>query len=266
MSSRRLLKGHGTENDFLILPDLDGQIGLSTAEVRRLCDRRAGIGADGMLRAVRPAHEPAWADPAADFAMDFRNADGSVGEMCGNGVRVFAAYLELAGLFDPAGTTISTRGGVRTVTAPEPGVFTVEMGAPVVLDESVKVCAGDFVATGVPVDMPNPHVVVRVEAAQLAGLDLRAAPGVEPPRPAGQNVEFAAVTGRRHAVLRVHERGVGETRSCGTGMCAVVAVFAEDRGPWQVDVPGGACTLSWTAAGTLLLTGPAVIVAELDSM
>jgi diaminopimelate epimerase len=112
--------------------------------------------------------------------------------------------------------------------------------------------------------MPNPHVVVTVAPEQLPEVDLTEPPVVEPDGPAGQNVEFVINEGGHRARLRVHERGVGETRSCGTGICAVVAVLAEDREPWQVAVPGGVCTVRWTEDGSLLLTGPAVIVAEMD--
>jgi diaminopimelate epimerase len=264
VTALRMLKGHGTQNDFLVVPDLDGAISLDAPAVRALCDRRAGIGADGLLRAVRPELEPDWADPSADVAMDFRNADGSIGEMCGNGVRVFAAYLQRCGRLDPAGTTVATRGGVRTVRPTAPGQFRVDMGPATVHDDTVKVRVGDLVATGVPVDMPNPHVVVRVGPDQLDGLDLRDPPAVDPASPAGQNVEFVVSRGPRHAAMRVHERGVGETRSCGTGICAVVAVLATDRAPWRIDVPGGRCAVGWTATGGLTLTGPAVIVAELE--
>jgi diaminopimelate epimerase len=260
----RALKGHGTENDFIVIPDLDGRFGLDAAAVRALCDRRAGVGADGVLRAVRPEHEPTWAGGDADFAMDFRNADGSVGEMCGNGARVFAAYLQRAGLLRDGQARIATRGGVRTVTVAGPGTYTVDLGAPRTYPDVVKVRAGGLVATGTLVDMPNPHVVVAVTPEQLPSLDLTEPPVVEPDGPAGQNVEFAVREGAHRARMRVHERGVGETRSCGTGICAVVAVLAEDRGRWQVAVPGGECAVRWTDDGGLQLTGPAVIVAEMD--
>lgn len=260
----RALKGHGTENDFIVIPDLDGLLDLDAAGVRALCDRRAGVGADGVLRAVRPEHEGDWADRNADFAMDFRNADGSVGEMCGNGVRVFAAYLQRAGVLRDGTARIATRGGVRTVTVAGPGTFAVDMGPPRVHPDVVKVHTGGLVATGAPVDMPNPHVVVTVSPEQLPALDLSEPPTVEPPGPAGQNVEFVVSEGAHRARMRVHERGVGETRSCGTGICAAVAVLAEDREPWEVVVPGGSCTVSWTDDAALMLTGPAVIIAELD--
>jgi diaminopimelate epimerase len=260
----RALKGHGTENDFVVIPDLDGRLNLDAAAVRALCNRRAGVGADGVLRVVRPEHEPSWADSQADYAMDFRNADGSVGEMCGNGIRVFAAYLQRVGLLPAGQARIATRSGVRAVTVAGRGTFTVEMGPPQVRADVVKVRTSGLVATGTPVDMPNPHVVVAVSPEQLAALDLTEAPIVEPNGTTGQNVEFVISEGAHRARMRVHERGVGETRSCGTGICAVVAVLAEDRDGWEVAVPGGVCAVSWTGESGLLLTGPAVIVAEMD--
>ena len=143
----RALKGHGTENDFIVIPDLDGLLDLDAAMVRALCDRRAGVGADGVLRAVRPEHEADWADRNADFAMDFRNANGSVGEMCGNGVRVFAAYLRRAGVLRDGTARIATRGGVRTVTVAGPGTFAVDMGPARVHPDVVKVHTGGLVAS-----------------------------------------------------------------------------------------------------------------------
>jgi len=119
--------------------------------------------------------------------------------------------------------------------------------------------------------MPNPHVVVDVaDLETLAALDLTRPPVVEPARPAGQNVEFVVRAAQRHLVMRVHERGVGETRSCGTGICAVVAAAATadattaDGVPWRVDVPGGTCEVTWRADGEILLSGPAVLVAEIE--
>ncbi len=259
-------KGHGTENDFIVLPDLDGALDLTAGLVRRLCDRRAGIGADGVLRLVRSKTATEWADPDTEYAMDFRNADGTTGEMCGNGVRVFARYLQHDGLWSGGPIKIATRGGTRTVTAGADGRLTVDMGVPQVETRTVRVRAGDFIGAGTPVAMPNPHVVVGIESAQLAGLDLRTAPAVDPALPHGQNVEFVVRLGARHARLRVHERGVGETRSCGTGICSAVAVLAgSDRtGSWQLDVPGGSLSVAWTPDGGLLLTGPAVLVGRFD--
>ena len=249
----RFLKGHGTENDFVLLPD---DVPLDEELVRALCDRRAGIGADGVLRVQRSD---------GGFFMDYRNADGSVAQMCGNGIRVFARYLVDAGLV-PAGTfAIGTRAGERTVSVPSRGDVTVDMGAPVALEAAPYVDG----RPGTAVSMGNPHVVVLLPApAELAALDLSAPPEVKPALPEGQNVEFVVRLGPRHLAMRVHERGVGETRSCGTGVCAaVVAAIAWSDGagldePWTVDVPGGRLTVTWTAAGPVLLAGPAVLLAR----
>jgi diaminopimelate epimerase len=250
----RFVKGHGTENDFVLLPD--GDVPLSPELVRALCDRRAGIGADGVLRVER--RPDGW-------FMDYRNADGSVAEMCGNGIRVFARHLVDAGLAEPGTLPILTRAGVRTVQVPASGDVTVEMGVPAALEASPAVDG----RPGTAVSMGNPHVVVELaDVAELAELDLTRPPVVRPPLPGGQNVEYVVRRGPRMLALRVHERGVGETRSCGTGVCAaVVAAVAWSGGdglddPWAVDVPGGRLSVTWLSAGPVLLSGPAVLVAR----
>jgi diaminopimelate epimerase len=268
----RALKGHGTENDFVVLPDLDAVISMSPSLVRALCDRHSGIGADGVLRVVRTAlaTEPdvrAQADEA-EYFMDYHNADGSIAEMCGNGVRVFARYLQQAGLIEGP-TAVATRGGVKRVSF-EGTDISVDMGSSVLRAEtpsvSVRGLLGEY--PGVAIDLPNPHVVIELDSEQsLADLDLSRAPAVTPPLPDGQNVEFIVRTGSNRLRMRVHERGVGETRSCGTGICAAVVAAAGGRagtGSWTVDIPGGRCQVSWTDAGTIVLTGPAVLVADLD--
>jgi diaminopimelate epimerase len=269
-SGLRWVKGHGTENDFLLLPDPQAQLTLEPVLVRALCDRHAGIGADGVLRVVPSVGDPDGAPLAgqARWFMDYRNADGSLAEMCGNGLRVFARYLVDAGLAEPGELRVGTRAGVKTVWLERSGEVTVDMGEPALVDAHPVV--GE--STGTVVSMGNPHVVVRVAdgergRAALSRLDLSHPPLVAPPLPYGQNVEFVARTGPRALALRVHERGVGETRSCGTGVCAAVVavVQAEATGraePWTADVPGGRLTVTWTEAGRVLLTGPAVLVAE----
>ena len=225
----RVVKGHGTENDFVLVPDLDGLLDLTPRLVRALCDRHAGIGADGVLRVVRTelmSDEPDFKEMAAEapYFMDYRNADGSTAEMCGNGVRVFVRYLRAVGLVDHS-AAVATRGGVRRTWLTDEGDVIVDMGMPLALADRPVVTAASSAdrLPGVVVEMPNPHVVVSVpDRAALQGLDLCSAPLVEPSRPDGQNVEFVARDGERHLVMRVHERGVGETRSCGTGICAVV--------------------------------------------
>jgi diaminopimelate epimerase len=264
-------KGHGTENDFVVLPDPDGALDVGAELVRALCDRRAGIGGDGLLCVVRAAAHPEGRAQAgeAEWFMDYRNADGSIAEMCGNGVRVFARYLYESGLVALGRLTVATRAGVREVMLAEDAV-TVDMGAPVVGAASTATLGG-VTYTGRSVSMGNPHLVCRGDL-DLAGLDLTRGPGFDREVfPDGVNVEFVvdrpdAVPGADlHLAMRVHERGVGETRSCGTGACAVAAaVLADhgrDRGVVAVDVPGGRVTVTLDGV-TSLLTGPAVIVAQ----
>ena len=266
-------KGHGTENDFVLVPDLDGGLHLTPALVRALCDRRAGIGADGVLRIIRSENDADAKEMAAiaPFFMDYRNADGSIAEMCGNGVRVFMRYLMATRLVGPD-AAVATRGGIMRVRSDTGGDISVQMGSPQVLaDRPVVTAAPDLSGQRAvaAVLMPNPHVIVAVAEPALVSLDLTHAPAVEPALPTGQNVEFVARVGPRHLRMRVHERGVGETRSCGTGICAAVVAVATDAGDgadgsvWRVDVPGGTCHVVWSADG-VELTGPAVLVARIE--
>jgi diaminopimelate epimerase len=272
VSQLRVLKGHGTENDFVLVPDLDGDLELTPALARALCDRHAGIGADGVIRVVRSENAPdaKRLAPEAPFFMDYRNADGSLADMCGNGARVFVRYLQREGLVG-AETAIATRGGVRSAHLRDDGRISVEMGRPELLASrpmvSLRASAARFHTTpGRPVLMPNPHVVVPVpDQATLEQLDLTALPVVTPAMPDGQNVEFVVAVAARHLALRVHERGVGETRSCGTGICAAVAAAGPpDGGQWRVDVPGGTAEVTWHADGTIDLCGDAVLLADID--
>jgi diaminopimelate epimerase len=270
----RALKGHGTENDFVLIPDLDGALHLSEATVQAICDRHSGIGADGILRVVRSENDPESKEFAADadFFMDYRNADGSIAEMCGNGVRVFMRYLQSASLVGEE-AAVATRGGIVRVRSRTDGDISVRMGKPAFLaDRPVVTAAHDRPRPSMSaLTIPNPHVIVAVEdSSGLAALDLSLAPAVVPPLPHGQNVEFVTLVGPRRIQMRVFERGVGETRSCGTGICAAAVAMAGDVGtgadgePWQVDVPGGTCLVTWYPDGSVELTGPAVLVAEID--
>ncbi|WP_113700810.1 diaminopimelate epimerase [Nonomuraea lactucae] len=261
----RFLKGHGTENDFVILPDPDGELDLTASLVARICDRRAGVGADGVLRVVRTKLSPEVSAQAGDaeWFMDYRNADGSVAEMCGNGVRVFARYLVQAGLAEPGEFAVATRGGVRGVRLGDAGDVTVDMGRPVVRGRSVATVAGQEYE-GIHVDMGNPHLACAT-GDPVTQLDLGRQPGFDPAVfPGGVNVELFNAVGPARAVMRVYERGSGETRSCGTGAVATAvaaaALHGETTGTWIVEVPGG--TLTVTLDGeTSHLSGPAVIVA-----
>ncbi|GAA4682601.1 diaminopimelate epimerase [Nocardioides nanhaiensis] len=265
------LKGHGTQNDFVLLPDHEGQVhgSLPAGRVRALCDRRAGLGADGVLRVIRSsalAEREAGIGVDSEWFMDYRNADGSVSEMCGNGVRVFALHLLEEGLV-PAGEPIrvGSRDGVKVVTVEPDGQLTVDMGTPRLLDETT-VTVGERSWTARHVDVGNPHAVAFVDDLADAG-PLTDAPGHDPAvYPAGVNVEFVVRRGPRHVAMRVHERGSGETRSCGTGACAVAVATADlDDAPrgetYTVDLPGGTLLVRWTDDDRMLMTGPAVLVA-----
>jgi diaminopimelate epimerase len=267
----RAWKGHGTQNDFVVIEDVDGELDLSDGLVRALCDRRAGIGADGVLRVVRTTHvaDAPESTLGAEYFMDYRNADASIAEMCGNGLRVFVRHLLDSGLVqtDPGEMVIGTRAGALRARVEPDGQITVDLGPPQFRAQAPPMPAAQ---PGHVVLMPNPHVVVDVEdTAELDALDLGGPPDVFPPLPSGQNVEFVVEAGDHHLIMRVHERGSGETRSCGTGIAAVVATRlarapVDDASPWRVDVPGGTCTVRRTEDGHLWLTGPAVIVARID--
>lgn len=246
-------KGHGTRNDFVLLDDPDGHAfgDLDPALVRRLCDRRAGVGADGVLRVIRSA-ALAGARTGADqpeWFLDYRNADGTTAEMCGNGVRVFAQYLVATGRAAPGlPVPIGTRAGLRTARpvprsadAPSSGWWSVDMGpvdlARYRLDRTPLTVAVDGVEisqSAVGADVGNPHAVVLVTDLSRAG-SLAQPPRVTPPTvfPEGVNVEFVQRTGRSSFAMRVYERGAGETESCGTGICAAAAVLYADGDGWD---------------------------------
>ncbi|MFI8347625.1 diaminopimelate epimerase [Streptomyces sp. NPDC085596] len=283
MSTRiAFLKGHGTENDFVIVPDPENALDLTPAAVAALCDRRAGIGGDGVLHVVRSAAHPEARDMAgeAEWFMDYRNGDGSVAEMCGNGVRVFARYLQHAGHVGAGDLTIATRGGVKRVHIAKTsedgsgeGDVTVGMGRARLPEGEVTVSVGDRGWPARNVNMGNPHAVAFVDDLAHAG-DLYTAPPVGPEGayPDGVNVEFVVDRAPGHVAMRVHERGSGETRSCGTGACAVAVAAArrDDADPavtgtpatYVVDVPGGRLVITERPDGEIEMTGPAVIVAE----
>ncbi|MCH1867574.1 diaminopimelate epimerase [Nocardioides sp. CFH 31398] len=283
------LKGHGTENDFVLLPDHDGVVhgDLDPTRVARLCDRRAGIGGDGVIRVVRSAVllgrgavTPEQAGSSVWF-MDYRNADGSVSEMCGNGVRVLAHHLVTEGLATTPSPdeplVLGTRAGVRTVVADPEGGYAVDMGPARLLAPSRVGVSGDHHWDAVGVDMGNPHAVAFVDDLDEAG-DLLAQPSYDVGvYPAGVNVEFVVRRGAGHVAMRVHERGSGETRSCGTGACAVLVATALADGAadaadvadgpaaqvrYRIDVPGGVLKGTWEPGGGTTLSGPATIVAS----
>ncbi len=274
-------KGHGTGNDFVIVADPDGALRLTDDQVAVLCDRRFGIGGDGILRVVRSSALPEGATtPDAEWFMDYRNADGSAAEMCGNGIRVYVRYLLESGLASlAAGETlrIGTRAGTKTVTLSDLG-FEVDLGVFRIDEGDVLVRAKGLgpARPGVGIDVGNPHVVVALPSHdELDALDLTAQPLLDPVPPHGANVEFVVPAPLRHPQqpgdepvgeirMRVFERGVGETLSCGTGVAASALAVRHWGGPaspdtWIVEVPGGVLGVRMIE-GRVLLSGPATLV------
>jgi len=291
------VKGHGTRNDFVLVDGRDG-LELTPDLARALADRRGGVGGDGVIRLIASAQlddgAPVLAeDPAATWFMDYRNADGSLSQMCGNGVRVFAAWLERLGLWKTTGElVVGTRAGVKRVRR-EDGPdgapwYAVDMGRWFLPGGQAAVEAGGDVEVsvrglavarpGLRVDVGNPHVVLAVASGdELAGADLTSAPMVTPPNPEGQNVELVLPLGEREeagrrvgvVAMRVHERGVGETQSCGTGAVAAALAVRSWAGAgapdvWRVQVPGGVLRVTALPNGHAELAGPAVLVADVD--
>lgn len=266
MGGIEFLKGHGTQNDFVLLPDPSARLDLTPERVAALCDRRRGLGADGVLRVVRAS--ALGVESAGEWFMDYRNADGSIAEMCGNGVRVFARHLVDAGLAEQGEFTVGSRAGDRPVVVHPDRSVTVHMGPATITGTSVTMVAGRPFS-GVAVDVGNPHLVTALDD-DVAGLDLREQPEYDHDVfPSGVNLEFVNVLGEGALRMRVHERGVGETRACGTGTVAAVAatlhLAGTDAGEASVDIPGGRVLIT-VERGAATLTGPAEIVArgELD--
>ncbi|HEX8629989.1 MAG TPA: diaminopimelate epimerase [Catenuloplanes sp.] len=271
----RFTKGHGTGNDFVILPDPDGQLTLTGELVAALCDRRRGIGADGVLRVVRSAKHADAAGYAGDaeWFMDYWNGDGSYAEMCGNGVRVFVRYLIASGLATADGgeLPVATRAGVVRARIGGPAI-SVDMGTPRPYAASTTTI-GALTLPGTAVDCGNPHLVCSLPAGvPLESLDLTRAPAFDPAVfPAGVNVEFVAPgdpvgDADVHVRMRVYERGSAETLSCGSGAVAVAAVALRDAGLTSgtvaIDVPGGRLIAAFDPTGGCRLSGPALLVAH----
>ncbi len=272
----RFHKMHGTLNDFVVFDDLEGKIRLTTEQVTRLCDRRAGIGADGVI-AIRPSD-------SADFFMDYVNADGSLAEMCGNGIRCLAKYAHDNGLTEKTTLRVETRGGVKTLElSMGPDGHThrvrVDMGSPIfdparipvnvelsggpVIDHPLE--AGGRIFQASMVSMGNPHCVI-VEQNNVESLPELYGSIIEkhPLFPAKTNVEFVKVLSRNRLFMRVWERGSGETLSCGTGACAS-AVVANLKGLVEdtvtVELRGGDLEISWKGnQSSVVMSGEATFV------
>lgn len=253
-------KGHGTGNDFVLFLDAEGEINLTPAQIAKICDRHFGVGADGLIRVVKSANLMAGAaslaeEPQAIWFMDYYNADGSTAEMCGNGTRVFARYLTEKGLVELGdGDTLSigTRAGVKDLQRNMAG-FAVDLGRWKLEPDDFLVQAHDIEVArpGQGINVGNPHIVVALaSASELLDLDLTKAPVINPHPQHGANVEFVVPAdpmiknGVGSIQMRVYERGVGETLSCGTGIVAAALATRHWAGPgapnqWQVTVPGG---------------------------
>ncbi|MQA09270.1 MAG: diaminopimelate epimerase [Pseudonocardiaceae bacterium] len=272
MGGVEFVKGHGTQNDFVLLPDPEGELDLTAERVRALCDRRRGIGADGVLRVVRSGAIPVEAPNVQSIVdrkmwfMDYRNADGSIAEMCGNGVRVFARYLMEAGLVGGQEFVIGTRGGARGVVANSDGTFTVDMGD-TRFGNATAIKIGETYYSVMVVDVGNPHAVSIVDTP-VEDIDLSSEPEYDAEDfPDGANFEFVNIVEDGLLRMRVHERGVGETRSCGTGTVAAVRAYVlhihakHGIGGADVLVPGGRLSVH-VRPGASTLSGPAEIVAR----
>ena len=284
MTTIHFTKGHGTGNDFVLFADPDGEIDLTPAQIAAIGDRHFGVGGDGVLRAVRSKNIPEGAailaeDDSAEWFMDYHNSDGSVSEMCGNGIRVFTRYLldnGLATLEHGETLAIGTRSGVRDVQRNltgyqvDLGRWSLDGGEPLVRAKNL-----DVQRPGLGINVGNPHVVVALASeAELDAADLSYIPQLDPEPVDGANVEFVVPSdplvkdGVGHIRMRVHERGSGETLSCGTGAAAAALATRHWAGAgapnqWRVEVPGGAVGVRMWAAEDgehVSLSGPAELV------
>ena len=253
--------GHGTHNDFVLVFDENDQIKFTKEQIKRICDRNVGIGSDGFIKIVKK--DGAW-------FMDYLNGDGSVAEMCGNGIRVMARYLTDRG-HQPSGIyAINTRDGRKFLSVPESGDISVNMGQVSQVPGEILVTVNGNTFTGLNIDMGNPHAVAFVDQISQVG-DLKTPPVVQPKDeyPEGVNVEFVEFMENGELKMRVHERGVGETQSCGTGTCAVaLAATIQKRKSlpikWVINAPGGRLVVDIDGHSNATLTGPAELVKEVE--
>jgi diaminopimelate epimerase len=265
----RFGKYQGIGNDFVMLADPGDALALTPEIVRALCDRRFGIGGDGVIR-VAPA------SGGADFFMDYVNSDGSIGEMCGNGIRCLAVFARAEGLTDKTVLKVETRAGLKTVTVNEDETVTVDMGAPIFDPVAIPVTwegpdalhakfeLDDDVIEGASVSMGNPHVVLFMDPDEAPVTTLGPTLEKHPSFPKGTNVEFLRVDTPDHVTMRVWERGSGETLACGTGAAAVAVVarlLGDAKEEMTVSLPGGDLRIRWSGSidenEPVYMTGPA---------
>lgn len=266
----RFAKYEGIGNDFVMIADPADELRLSAEQVRSLCDRRFGIGADGVIR-VAPGHD------GTQLFMDYVNSDGSVGEMCGNGIRCLALFARAEGMSEGDDISVGTRAGTKAVSIIDRDRVRVDMGAPIFAPAKIPVgWDGDDalhakieleteVVEAAVLSMGNPHAVLFVEDAQAAPVT-SLGPLIERHDifPNGTNVEFATVESSERVRMRVWERGVGETLACGTGAAAVAVASRLLHGvssPVTVTLPGGRLEIEWSGRddqeASVFMTGPA---------
>jgi len=253
--------GHGTENDFVVIFDPSDTLSITTAQTAAICSRETGVGADGLIRIVKRD---------GNWFMDYRNSDGSLAEMCGNGIRVMARFLVERGHQKEGIFPIDTRDGRKHLRVPNVGDITVNIGQVTDENSEVTVFANGKTWDAFNISVGNPHAVAFVDSVLDAG-DLAEAPIVRPKDeyPEGVNVEFVEFLDGNELKMRVYERGVGETRSCGTGTCAVALAASLKRGGklparWVIFPPGGRLEVEIDAHANAVLTGPAVLLSEHD--
>jgi diaminopimelate epimerase len=253
--------GHGTHNDFLIIFDPEGALTVTPEQVAAMCNRESGYGADGVI--LTPKVDGRW-------FMDYRNADGSLAEMCGNGIRVMARYLVERGKQPEGIFAIDTRAGIKHLRVPLVDDISVNMGKVYDESEEVTVVANGVTYSGMNINIGNPHAVVFTEDLASVG-SLENAPLVTPESsyPDGVNVEFVQIEPGNIAKMRVHERGSGETQSCGTGVCAVALAANIKSGQglpsrWTVDPPGGSLIVDLDGHSNATLIGPALLIEDVD--
>lgn len=253
--------GHGTHNDFVLVFDPENKILFTPEQIKKICDRKVGIGSDGFIKIIK--FDGAW-------FMDYSNSDGSVAEMCGNGIRVMARYLTDRGYQASGIYAINTRDGRKFLSVPDEGDISVNMGKVTQINGEVSVIQNSKTFVGLNIDVGNPHAVVFTDDLETVG-DLKKSPAVLPEDayPEGVNIEFVEIVDNGEIKMRVFERGVGETQSCGTGTCAVAlaaTIKSKKTLPikWVINPPGGRLVVEIDGHSNATLTGPAVLVKDVE--
>ena len=253
--------GHGTHNDFVLVFDPENKILITPEQIKKICDRKVGIGSDGFIKIIKV--DGAW-------FMDYSNSDGSVAEMCGNGIRVMARYLTDRGYQASGIYAINTRDGRKFLSVPDEGDISVNMGKVTQVNGEVSVLQNSKTFVGLNIDVGNPHAVVFTDDLETVG-DLKKSPAVLPEDayPEGVNIEFVEIVDNGEIKMRVFERGVGETQSCGTGTCAVAlaaTIKSKKTLPikWVINPPGGRLVVEIDGHSNATLTGPAVLVKDVE--